>query len=384
MEIELVEAPGETHDHLFVWLPAERTLVAGDDFYWAFPNLYTIRGASPRPVEQWIASLDAMRARAPEHLIPNHTKPIHGAGEISRALTDYRDAIQWVRDQVVRRANQGQDLDTIAEEVRLPPHLANQPYLRETYGQVDWSARAIYTNNLGWFDGRPERLYPLPARQAAAREVELLGGPPKVLELARQALEQGDPRWCLHLLAKLADSASAQGARPPELAAIQAQALEALASRVANSNGRAYLLESAHELRFGLEAIPPRPLPQRMARQLPMEFILDLMAANLDPEANPELHQSLVLVIPDLGQRFVITQRRGLAEVIAGQALPGTPEPLAILTMEADDFRDLVLGRQGALALRAAGKMRVEGGWLQALAFLARFRPSGGLPPAGQ
>ncbi|CAO0824648.1 hypothetical protein DFAR_790004 [Desulfarculales bacterium] len=45
VEIELIEAHGETHDHLFVWLPQGRTIIAGDDFYWVFPNL--ISGASP-------------------------------------------------------------------------------------------------------------------------------------------------------------------------------------------------------------------------------------------------------------------------------------------------------------------------------------------------
>jgi hypothetical protein len=34
--------------------------------------------------------------------------------EIDRILTDYRDAIQWVRDAVVRGANMGLDLDTLA------------------------------------------------------------------------------------------------------------------------------------------------------------------------------------------------------------------------------------------------------------------------------
>ncbi|MBI5523311.1 MAG: MBL fold metallo-hydrolase [Desulfarculus sp.] len=378
LEIVLVEAPGETHDHLFVWLPGERTLIAGDDFYWTFPNLYTIRGASPRPVDQWIKSLDAMRARAPEHLIPCHTKALHGAEAINQALTDYRDAIQWVRDQVVRRANQGQDIDTIAREVKLPPHLAGKPYLQETYGQVDWSAKAIYVNNLGWFDGRPQRLYPLEAREAAAREVELLGGAGRVLELARQGLAQDDPRWAAHLLAKLQDAGLATGALAGPWQEAQAAALEALARQTANTNGRAYLLESAQELRQGLEPLPKPRMPARTARQIPVEFLLEQMAANLDPTASLEVHQSLVLVLPDLGRRYVITQRRGVAEVIAGEALPGTPGPLATLSMDSNDLRQMVLGFQGPLALHAAGKITVEGSWLKALAFLARFQPAAG------
>ena len=42
LEVELLEAPGETHDHIIVWIPEDETLIAGDNFYWAFPNLYTL------------------------------------------------------------------------------------------------------------------------------------------------------------------------------------------------------------------------------------------------------------------------------------------------------------------------------------------------------
>ncbi len=117
VEIEMIEAHGETHDQLIVWIPKDRTVIAADDFYWTFPNLYTIRGTSPRPVDDWIKSIDKMRRLKPEHLVPCHTIPVAGEQEISTILTNYRDAIQWVRDEVIRGANKGYDLDTIAENI---------------------------------------------------------------------------------------------------------------------------------------------------------------------------------------------------------------------------------------------------------------------------
>jgi hypothetical protein len=62
-----------------------------------------------------------------------------GEEAIYTALTDYRDAIQFVHDQTVRLMNTGLPLDEIVERVRLPAHLADKPYLREYYGHVDWS-----------------------------------------------------------------------------------------------------------------------------------------------------------------------------------------------------------------------------------------------------
>ena len=146
--IDLIEAHGETHDQLFVWLPEERVLMPGDNWYRSFPNLYTIRGSQPRPVDAWIDSLDRMRRLEPKILVPSHSGPVRGEQAVQDALRNYRDAIQWVRDAVVRGANAGEDVDTLANGIGLPPHLATEPALAELYGQVDWSVRAIYSNHL--------------------------------------------------------------------------------------------------------------------------------------------------------------------------------------------------------------------------------------------
>ncbi|MEM6988596.1 MAG: alkyl/aryl-sulfatase, partial [Pseudomonadota bacterium] len=44
----LIFAPGETADHMMVWLPEHRVLIPGDNWYHAFPNLYAIRGTPYR------------------------------------------------------------------------------------------------------------------------------------------------------------------------------------------------------------------------------------------------------------------------------------------------------------------------------------------------
>ncbi|MEW5913445.1 MAG: alkyl sulfatase dimerization domain-containing protein [Thermodesulfobacteriota bacterium] len=375
-KLELVEAHGETHDQLLVWVPADKTIVAGDNFYWTFPNLYTIRGTSPRPISEWIASLDRMRRLAPEHLIPTHTKPLHGAAAINAALTNYRDAIQWVRDQVVRGANQGRDLDTLAENIKLPPHLAELPYLKELYGQIDWSVRAIYTNNLGWFDGRADRLYPLPKAQAASREVQLMGGPAKVMDLARQALAKGDTRWAVHLLAKLADSGLMQD-QAAALRDLQAQAYQGLAATVFNTNGRAYLLETVQELRQGLVQPAKAHMDPRMVQQVPLEAIFRVLPSKLKLNQAMDVHESLVFVFPDVKERFVVTLRRGVVEVVQGEPLPGTPPPVGVVTIQARDYRRMIFGLEGPLALYAKGKVSVQGSWLKVLAFLRRFETKG-------
>ena len=46
--LTLVKAPGETPDHMVVWLEGHMVLICGDSYYKSFPNLYAIRGTSYR------------------------------------------------------------------------------------------------------------------------------------------------------------------------------------------------------------------------------------------------------------------------------------------------------------------------------------------------
>ncbi len=374
VSLEMIESHGETHDHLIVWIPSDGTLIAGDNFYRTFPNLYTIRGSSPRPVDDWIGSLDEMRRKSPEHLVPLHTRPLHGRPAIAAALTGYRDAIQWVRDETVRGANRGEELAALAERIKLPSHLADQPYLREGYGQVDWSVKGIYTTNLGWFDGQPERLYPAPVQEVAAREVALLGGPERLFGLADRALAEGNARWAIHLLAKIRQSGLAAGRLAGALKTRLALGYEKLAAGLDNMNGRAYLLESAHELREG-PPLPPtlKPGPD-VAAKVPLLALFSQMAVRLEPEKVMDVHEAVRFIFPDENQSFTVTVRRGVAEIVHGDPLPGTPDPVAILVTDAGTFRLMALRLLNPLAAVAGGKAEIRGSGLGFFQFMNRFR----------
>jgi alkyl sulfatase BDS1-like metallo-beta-lactamase superfamily hydrolase len=374
LKIELISAPGETHDQLIVWVPDDKTLLAADDYYWAFPNLYTIRGTSPRPTDEWIKSIDDMRRLEPEHLVPSHTSILNGKDKIAEILTNYRDAIQYVRDDVIRRANRGEDIDTIAESVKLPPGLARLPYLWEGYGQVDWSARAIYTNNLGWFDGRADKLYPMDHAEAARREIEMMGGADMVAGQARKALKEGDAKWAVHLLSKLNDSGLATGSLSAPLKEMLAEGYRQVAAGTANTNGRAYLLESALELAQG----PPAPLNSRLPVEavisMPVDFVFSNMPPRLDTGKAAGIHESVLYVFPDSGRQFTVTVRNGVAEVIEGEPLPGTPAPLATVFADTLTYKLIALKMLDMPAAFTQGKIRVEGNLPALVAFMGRFQ----------
>lgn len=375
VRVELHEAHGETHDQLLVWLPESRVLMPGDNYYRAFPNLYTIRGTSPRPVDAWIESLDTMRALRPLHLVPSHTVPLAGEDVIGGALTRYRDGIQWVRDRVVSQANAGVSVDRIAQEMALPAELSADPALAPLYGQLDWSARAIYDSHLGWFDGRPETLYPVPSDVVARRTVQLMGGRDAVRQAAQQARQQGDPRWALHLLTLLRDAGELDASPGTEGADELADVLGEVAAAVGNSNGRGYLLESAYELRNGpAEPLVPRPAPS-MLDTIPITQFFAIMVTRLIPELSSDAHESVRFVFEDTNETFFMTVRHGVAELVAGETpLPGTPEPLATVHSTTGTWRRLATDMTSPVSALASGELRVEGDALAFQTFTNRFR----------
>jgi alkyl sulfatase BDS1-like metallo-beta-lactamase superfamily hydrolase len=73
-------APGETPDQILIWVPEKKVLLPADNYYKSFPNLYAIHGTAYRDVKLWVNSIDKMRALKPEYMVPQHTRPVAGAG----------------------------------------------------------------------------------------------------------------------------------------------------------------------------------------------------------------------------------------------------------------------------------------------------------------
>jgi alkyl sulfatase BDS1-like metallo-beta-lactamase superfamily hydrolase len=241
VKLELLYTPGETADTISVWLPEKRVLMVGDDFLRAFPNISPIRGARLRTPEDWIASLDKMIELGAEEVVPSHTRPVLGDAAARAALTAYRDGIKSILDQTIQGMKRGERPDELAQHVKLPPPLAENPYLQEFYGSVEWTVRGIYADRLGWFDGNATNLFPFPEKDRAAKLVGLIGGPDQVLARGREALAAGDFKWA----AELADYVLANDGTNTNAKKVKAQALVELGERQVNAIARNYYLSSA-------------------------------------------------------------------------------------------------------------------------------------------
>ncbi|MCA9236943.1 MAG: MBL fold metallo-hydrolase [Planctomycetales bacterium] len=339
LHLQLHAAPGETHDHLFVWIPELKLLHAGDNFYRAFPNLYSIRGVAPRPVERWIASLDAMRrlSPAPECLILGHTEPIVGADRIAQVLTDYRDAIAFVHDSVVRGINDHKAPEQLVAEIQLPPRLARQPFLAEHYGTVRGAVRGIYDGYLGWFDGQAAHLDPLPRRDLAERLAPRLGGRVGMLEALQAALDQGDLPWAEWL----GDHLLALDPRDKQAAELLAQTETRLADAEPNPLMHSWRLSDAAELRGQFH--PPKKPKVRAATiaHVPIDTLISVFPSRVNPVRSARVNLSIGFDLTDSDRRYTFTIRQGVGEV-APQLLPGAN--LTIRTTEAELKRVLIAG----------------------------------------
>jgi alkyl sulfatase BDS1-like metallo-beta-lactamase superfamily hydrolase len=245
VRFELYHTPGETYEHLTVWLPESKAAFVGDNYYGSFPNLYTLRGTKPRWALDYVQSLDRVLALGPEILLPSHGMPVVGAAEVKAALERYRDAILYVHDATVRGMNEGKDVFTLMREVRLPQGLE----VGEGYGTIAWSVRGIYEGYAGWFDGDPATMYATPPAAVYPELVTLAGGAAAVAARARQLVEAGSLLEGLHL----ADVALAADASHRAALEARLRALEALEAKSTNSNERGWLRFGIGETRRRLE-----------------------------------------------------------------------------------------------------------------------------------
>jgi len=235
MPVQLLHIPGETPDHMLIWMPDDGLLISGDNFYHAFPNLSPLRGTPYRDFGLWASGLDQMAALSPRILCPGHTLPVTGEAAIAERLQTTAAAIRHVMQSTEQGLMDGRPLDQIAAEAALPEALATLPWLAPLYGRLDWAVRAYAAGTLGWFDGAPVNIGRMPPRDEAARFVALAGG----VEAVRQAAQNSDdPQWALELAERL----HLLGA---PVHSLRITALRALAEAQINPTARNYYLTAA-------------------------------------------------------------------------------------------------------------------------------------------
>ena len=368
--MRLIHIPGETPDHIGVWIPSKQVFLPGDNIYRAFPNLYAIRGTPHRDLMLWVDSLDKAIALQPKYLVPSHTRPLHGEKYIEDLLSVYRDAIQYIHDQTVRLMNKGLFPDEIVDEVvkNYPEKFARHPYLQELYGTVEWSSKGVFSGYLGWFSGDPVDLNPLNRKEKAKRMTALAGGLSALIQTAQKALDDGDHQWALELSshALIIDTYDKQALD------IKFKSLEALAETQTSTNGRYYYLT------FGLEAtgevenkMNEKTLRTTLGR-LPLSAIFSAFPLKLKAEKAAGVNTSATFNLTDVGETYKITIRNSV--VLVRQIPSSLPDDSEVKIVTRSTVLREIFGRQRSVPMAyMEGDLIAESGIVSVVNFLLYF-----------
>ena len=330
------EAPSE----FMFYLPQFKAFCTAEQANGTMHNLYTPRGAKVRDALIWARHLtDALELFGPrtELVFGSHHWPRWGQEAALEYIAKQRDLYRYMHDQTVRMMNHGMTATEIAEEIRLPPSLAREFYNRDYYGTVRHNVRAVYNFYLGYFDGVPARLNPLPPQEAGKRYVALAGGATALMAQARAAYDKGDYRWTAELVNHLvfAEPEHAQAKT------LLAQAYEQMGYQAESGPWRNFYLTGAQELRRGIITPErPRTVSPDMIAAMPTSLFLDFMGARFNPEGADDLEITVNFDFTDTGEKFVLALKNSVLNNIPNKQ---DPDAGVTLRLERALFNRVVL-----------------------------------------
>lgn len=380
VELEIIHVPSEAPDELAVYLPDSRVLIDTEVIQGpTFPNIYTLRGTKFRQPMTWVRSIDRLRKLKAAYLVPTHGRPVEGEAKVDEVLRMTRDGIQYVHDQTVRYMNKGFTPDELAQKIKLPPHLFDYaPYLRQYYGTVKQAVRQIYAGYLGWYEGDPVELDPLPAKVKASRLVELMGGVGKVYETALAAYEGRDYQWA----AELASYLVRVDENDMDARAIKAAAFRQLGYASMNINWRNWYLTSAMELEGKLDTLNTVKnmanvfMSPDILAQMPVSVSLNTWSSRLKAEQALSVNKSLGFEFPDLNETYGLTIRRGVCQFDVN---PENNMDM-VLSMTKPVFDEVVSGTTTIEEAVVKGKIGLTGNMAELRQFLGYFEAPGADP----
>jgi alkyl sulfatase BDS1-like metallo-beta-lactamase superfamily hydrolase len=313
IEVEFQLTPGtEAPAEMNLYLPQLRALCMAENATQMMHNLLTPRGAQVRDAKAWSEYLDNSLARYGDKsdvLFAQHNWPTWGGERIRTFLADQRDMYAFLNDRTLHLMNQGLTSVEIADAIKtLPGALDQKWYTRGYYGSLSFNVRAVYQRYLGFYDGNPANLNPLPPVETAKRTVEAMGGAAAVLEKMRTAMAKGDYRWAAQLGNQLvfAEPDNVPGRNA------QAEVLEQLGYQSENATWRNMYLTGAMELRNGVPQHAGSSASVDMMRAMTPDMFFDYLAIRLDSEKAVGHDLTLNWTFEDQNKDFNLTLRNGV------------------------------------------------------------------------
>jgi len=378
MEFQIVsgtEAPAE----FTFYLPEHKAFCGAELVSRNMHNLYTLRGAKVRDARLWSSRIEEARTLFSEADIyfGSHHWPVWGQEDVQDFLKKQRDTYKFIHDETVRMVNAGATPSEIADNLELPPALKEDFHNQGYYGTVAHNARAVYQYYMGWYDGNPAHLNPLPEAESAERYVAMMGGADRVLEQARAEFEETDEmdpadgrrtyRWLAELLNKVVFAQPDHS----EAKALLAKVYEQLGYQAQSGPWRDVYLSGANELRQGAtgKSLEPTVMREIMAHT-PVELFFDSMAVRLNPDAAEGESMRIRITFTDLDRSYLLTVENS---VLHHRRTDADTEADAALTLTRGMYLDLILGEAGLKEFLFSDDLNVDGSRWTLMNFFRMF-----------
>ncbi len=346
------EAPAE----MVFYFPQLKALCMSEITSHHLHNVYTPRGAQVRDALAWAEqineSIDLFGERL-EVQFASHHWPIWGQQDAVSFLTKQRDLYKFIHDQTLRLANMGYNKEEIAEQLSLPDSLGLEFYNRDYYGTLYANARAVYVKYLGFFDGNPATLHPLPPTAAGENYVRYMGGPEAIVEKARQDFAEGNYRWVAEVLNHIVMSDPEQ----IEARALLADTLEQMGYQSESGPWRNFYLCGALELREGLPGGSNYATSGGMVAAIPLDNLYQIMAVRLNAQKADGVVLKLNLAFNDAEPTLLQIENSVL------HAFTGRQSEQADATLHISElnFKLLMSQQKDGATLLSDGDLTIEG-----------------------
>lgn len=348
------EAPREMN----TYIPGMKALWMAENVTATLHNIYTLRGALVRDPLNWskyIAEALYRFGLEAEVLFASHHWPRWGNDRVQEVLRAQRDLYAHMNNQVLHLANQGVTINEIHNVYQLPKSLLNKWHCRGYHGSPENNSRGVIQRFLGYWDGNPANLIPVPQRESAALFVEMMGGAEKILARGRELHDEGKYLLAQEILNKLVQ------AEPQNQAAkdLLADVFEQIGYQQENVGLRNSFLAACYELRSGIPqgAVVDSSSPD-VIRAMSTELFLNFLGIRMDSRKAEGLRFTINLVTPDNGEKFLIELENATLTNIKGfQA----PKPDLTLTINRSDLEKTMMGAKTLEAQIKDGTAKVEG-----------------------
>jgi len=348
------EAPAEMN----TYIPGMKALWMAENVIASLHNIYTLRGTLVRDPLRWSKYISEALHRfgvEADVLFASHHWPRWGNDRVQEVLRAQRDLYANMNNQVLHFANQGVTINEIHNIYRLPKSLLGQWHCRGYHGSPEINSRGIIQRFLGYWDGNPTNLIPLPQSESAPLFVEMMGGTEKILAKGRALHDQGKYLLAQEILNKLVQAEPENQAAKDLLADI----FEQIGYQQENPGLRNSFLAAAYELRSGIpQGETADTSSPDIIRAMSTELFLNFLGIRMDSRKAEGMQFTINLITPDNGETFLIELENATLTNIKGFL---AAKPDLTLTINRADLEQTMMGTKALEAQIADGTAKVQG-----------------------